>query len=313
MRQTGTFEVVSVNLSEAKGTIKTPAGAVVLDGRGVVGDAHAGTWHRQVTLLAAERIEEFSREHGREVRPGEFAENLTTRGLDLRLVAPLDRIRVGEAELEVTQIGKACHGEQCAIFREVGRCLMPTEGIFCRVLRGGRVRAGDAGEFLPQPLAIRAITLSDRAAAGQYADRSGPEVRRLLEEFFAGKRWHVDVSSTVLPDDAEALASEIRAALAGGAAAVFTTGGTGVGPRDIAPETVEALCEKTIPGIMEHIRVKFGAAKPNALLSRGVAGVAGTTQLYTLPGSVRAVGEYMGEILKTFEHVLFMLRGIDVH
>jgi molybdopterin biosynthesis enzyme MoaB len=86
-----------------------------------------------------------------------------------------------------------------------------------------------------------------------------------------------------------------------------------VGPRDVAPDIASAVCEKMLPGIMEHCRAKFGAAKPAARLSRGVAGVAGTTQMYTLPGSVRAVSETLPEILETVEHVLFTLHGLDRH
>ena len=308
-----TFEVASVNISEAKGVVKHPVNRIMVDARGVVGDAHAGAWHRQVSLLSQERIEEFSQSVERQIRPGEFAENLTTRGLDLRRVAPLDRFRLGAVELEVTQIGKACHGDECAIFREVGQCLMPKEGLFCRVVHGGPVQSGDTGKYQPHPLRIHVITLSDRASAGEYEDRSGPRVRELLAEFFKSKRWHLDIGAALLPDDAAALRQEIERARAGGAAVIITTGGTGVGPRDIAPETVEALCEKTLPGIMEHIRVKFGAEKPSALLSRGVAGVIGTTQIYTLPGGFRAVEEYMGEILKTLEHVIFMVHRVDRH
>ena len=307
------FKVVSVNLSEQKGTIKCPVDQIVVDTRGIVGDAHAGTWHRQVSLLSQERIEEFSERTGRTVRAGEFAENLTTRGLDLRCVAPLDRFRFGTVELEVLQIGKACHGEQCAIYREVGQCLMPTEGLFARVIHGGRIHPGDTGEFHSRPLRIHVITLSDRAFAGDYEDRSGPTICELLEGFFEDKRWHAEIASVLLPDDAEVLGKEVRSAVGNEAGVIITTGGTGVGPRDIAPETVEALCDKTIPGIMEHVRLKFGADKPNALISRGVAGVIGTTQIYTLPGSVRAAREYMGEILKTLEHLIFMVRSVDVH
>ena len=308
-----TFEVVSVNVSEAKGTVKRPVERIELDGRGIVGDAHAAAWHRQVSLLSRERMAEFSQRTGREIKCGEFAENITTRGLDLRQVAPLDRFAFGQAELEVTQIGKECHGDDCAIFREVGQCLMPKEGLFCRVLRGGPIGAGDTGRYVRRTLRLHVITLSDRASAGEYADRSGPEIRRLLEEFFAPKRWRVEIGSALLPDDAKALSERIESAREARADAIFTTGGTGVGPRDIAPETVEALCEKTIPGIMEHIRLKFGARKPAALLSRSIAGVIGATQIYTLPGSVRAVREYMGEILKTLEHVLYTLHGLDLH
>ena len=94
---------------------------------------------------------------------------------------------------------------------------------------------------------------------------------------------------------------------------MFTTGGTGVGPRDVTPDVVAALADKTIPGIMDAIRIKYGAAKPNALLSRSVAAVIRSTLVYTLPGSVRAVEEYMDEILKTLEHLIFTLHGLDLH
>ena len=94
---------------------------------------------------------------------------------------------------------------------------------------------------------------------------------------------------------------------------IFTTGGTGIGPRDITVETIIPLLTKEIPGIMEYIRVKYGSEKPNALLSRGVAGLIGTTLIYTLPGSVKAVNEYMEEIFKTLMHALQMIYGIDSH
>ena len=94
---------------------------------------------------------------------------------------------------------------------------------------------------------------------------------------------------------------------------IFTTGGTGIGPRDITPEVVKPLLDKEIPGIMESIRIKYGMEKPNALLSRSIAGVMKKSLIYTLPGSVRAVNDYMSEILKTLEHLIYMQRGIDAH
>jgi molybdenum cofactor synthesis domain-containing protein len=94
---------------------------------------------------------------------------------------------------------------------------------------------------------------------------------------------------------------------------IITTGGTGIGPRDITIETVTPLLTKEIPGIMEFIRIKYGAEKPNALLSRAVAGITGKALIYTLPGSVRAVDEYMTEILKTLKHTIYMQFGIDKH
>ena len=307
------LEVVSVNLSPGKGTAKKPVPRAEVGPHGLAGDGHAGSWHRQVSLLSVETLARFNQAHGTAVGPGEFAENVTLRGSDLSEVAVLDRLRLGAVELEVSQIGKACHGGGCAVFQRVGECAMPKEGIFARVLKGGALEPGVRGEHLPRPLRIRIITLSDRASRGDYADRSGPRIRELLNAFFAGKRWHPELSSVVLPDDAGRLREELRAAIQDGADLIFTTGGTGVGPRDITPETILSVAEKQVPGIMEHIRAKFGAAKPAALLSRSVAAVAGTTQLYALPGSVRAVDEYMGEILKTVEHMIYMLHALDLH
>jgi len=94
---------------------------------------------------------------------------------------------------------------------------------------------------------------------------------------------------------------------------MITTGGTGIGQRDITVETVKPLLDKEIPGIMEAIRIKYGSQKPNALLSRGVAGLMNNTLVYTLPGSVKAVNEYMTEILKTLEHLIYMREGLDAH
>ena len=131
--ETGT--VISVNISEKKGTIKHPVGSIELNEMGVLGDAHAGPWGRQVSLLAKESIEMFAKDAGRQIQNGEFAENITTDGLVLHHTKPLDRFRIGGTELEVTQIGKKCHGDNCAIFREVGNCVMPKEGIFCRVIK----------------------------------------------------------------------------------------------------------------------------------------------------------------------------------
>lgn len=306
-------KVASVNISKEKGTIKQAAAEIVVDERGIKGDAHAGLWHRQLSLLAGESVERFAREIGRAIKPGEFAENVTTLEIDLGKVALLDRLIVGEAELEVTQIGKECHGDECAIFREVGKCVMPKEGIFCRVLKGGVIKAGDKAAHEARPLRFHIATLSDRAHAGAYEDKSGPKVKDTLEAFLEGKRWHPEISTALLPDDRDELLKELESARRNSVDVFITTGGTGVGPRDIAPEVVSAFCDKLIPGIMEAIRVRYGLEKPNALLSRSVAGVAGTMLVYALPGSVRAAAEYMSEILKTMEHLILMIHGIDAH
>ncbi len=307
------IEVVSVNISEKKGTPKHPVDAIFIDEQGVVEDAHRGPWHRQVSLLSKESVDAFSARSKRAFQYGEFAENITLEGIDLSKVALLDRFRIGRVELEVTQIGKKCHGDGCAIFREVGQCIMPKEGLFCKVTVGGRVKPGQAVEYIETPLPILVVTLSDRASRGEYSDRAGLRVRELLENFFSNKHWHQKIETVIIPDDAEQLEKILRQTIQAGTKMVVTTGGTGIGPRDITPDVVLKISDMQIPGIMESIRVKYGMSNPNALLSRAVAAVASKTIIYAIPGSLKAVEEYMVEILKTFEHASFMLHGFDTH
>ena len=162
--------VLSVNISSRRGVAKKPVDGVMLrDDYGIEGDAHAGTGERQVSLLAWESVEEQfelmeqkgvqcpkvneltsraggprpASDVGHAISPGDYAENLTTRGVDLRGVKPGDVIRVGaDVRLEVTRIGKECH-EQCAVYERLGDCVMPREGVFSKVLAGGRVAPGD--------------------------------------------------------------------------------------------------------------------------------------------------------------------------
>lgn len=135
--------IVAACVSLNKGERKTPVASVELrPGHGIVGDAHAGDWHRQVSLLARESIIKMQR-LGLNVEAGDFAENLTTEGVDLLALAIGDRLRVGETLLEITQIGKECHA-RCAIYHQAGDCVMPKEGLFARVLQGGRITPGNA-------------------------------------------------------------------------------------------------------------------------------------------------------------------------
>ena len=225
----------------------------------------------------------------------------------------MDRLVGKEVELEITQIGKECHGSSCAIFREVGNCVMPKEGIFARVIRPGVLRPGDELEYIPRVLRFHLITLSDRASRGEYEDRSGPRMVELLEKHFEDRPRSIQIESSIIPDEATALELLIRKSIEAGVDVVITTGGTGVGRRDITVETLKPMLQKEVPGIMEMIRLKYGTRKPNALLSCGIAGFIENTMVYTLPGSVRAVNEYMEEVLKTLEHLIYMRHGLDVH
>lgn len=140
--------VVSVNISERKGEQKHPVPEIRLKLRhGIVGDAHAGDWHRQISLLAEESVDTMRSASPVPLDSGVFAENINTRGIDLKSLPVGARLRIGQTEVEVTQIGKECHND-CAIKKAVGKCVMPTEGIFAVVVKEGAVRAGDEIEVL---------------------------------------------------------------------------------------------------------------------------------------------------------------------
>jgi molybdopterin adenylyltransferase len=137
------MRIVAISVSDKKGMRKgNVPSAEVRAGHGIVGDAHAGDWHRQISLLATESIEKM-RKMGLTVGPGDFAENIATEGIDLVSQPIGQRLRLGsEIEVEVTQIGKECH-TRCAIYEQAGDCVMPREGIFVKVITGGRLNAGD--------------------------------------------------------------------------------------------------------------------------------------------------------------------------
>ena len=135
-------EVIAVCISEKKGTVKHPVPHIdVRVHHGIVGDAHAGDWHRQISLLADESVDTM-RALGLTLSPGAFAENILTWGIELKTLPIGTRLRVGDALLEVTQIGKECHND-CEIKKTTGKCVMPTEGIFAVVLEEGRIQSGD--------------------------------------------------------------------------------------------------------------------------------------------------------------------------
>jgi len=144
------FIVQSVNISSEKGEIKKPVDHIDLNDNGIIGDAHAGDWHRQVSLLAQESIEKAGEAAGTLFPYGSFAENISTIGIELHNVSILDRFESEKVILEVTQIGKECHAK-CAIGKQIGNCIMPIEGIFCRVIKGGIVEVGDVFEVKENP------------------------------------------------------------------------------------------------------------------------------------------------------------------
>ncbi|MBQ9272950.1 MAG: MOSC domain-containing protein, partial [Mogibacterium sp.] len=274
---------------------------------GIEGDAHAGKWHRQVSLLSVEKIEEF-KARGASVENGAFGENIIIEGFDLKGLPVGTRFRIGDALLELTQIGKECH-THCTIYHQVGDCIMPREGVFTVVLEGGIVKAGDTVELIEadpaRPFTAAWITLSDKGAAGEREDKSGPLIGEMLTE--AG---YDVVEGLLIPDGIEELSKQlIRLADQRQVNVVFTTGGTGFSPRDLTPEATIAVCDRMAPGIAEAIRAYSMTKTPTAMLSRAAAGIRKQTLIINLPGSPKAVRECMEFIMHPLEHGLEIMLG----
>ncbi len=142
------YRILSINVSERKGTEKSPVDSVRLTSLGMDSDAHSGKWHRQVSLLDNESIREFAERTGIEISPGDFGENITTGGGDITLLTPGSILSgPGGVSLLVTQVGKECHGDDCTIYRKVGKCIMPARGVFCKVTGTGNLHRGDILEL----------------------------------------------------------------------------------------------------------------------------------------------------------------------
>ncbi len=295
-------EIVAVCTSAEKGQRKKNIGeSFLIKNQGLEDDAHAGFAHRQVSLLAEESIAKMIAK-GIDVGPGDFAENLTTTGIELVSLPIGTRLQAGpEAILRVTQIGKECH-DRCAIYEQAGDCVMPREGIFTEVLLGGKIKVGDKLE-LRHSYRFGVITASDKGSRGEREDLSGPAVTEILMSFG-------DVADCVIvPDDRAALAKVMRDMAGKGFDAIFTTGGTGMSPRDVTPEATLDIIDRQVPGIAEAIRRETAVVTTKAMLSRGVAGICGSTLIVNLPGSPKAVAECLAVLTPVLDHALETVSG----
>jgi molybdenum cofactor synthesis domain-containing protein len=306
-----TGRVAALCTSAQKGRRKDAQVGAVFDVQsGLHGDAHAGTWHRQVSLLSVEDVGRFKAKSGLPITAGAFGENLLTAGVDLNALGLGSRLRVGaDVQLAVTQLGKTCH-ERCAIYYQAGDCIMPRRGLFARVLSGGAVSVGDLVRIetlVPRELfQVVVLTVSDRCSRGEAHDTAGPAVGVLLAE--TGD-CHV-YAHEILPDDRNRLSERLRHYCDGHSIdLVVAVGGTGFSPRDVTPEAVRDVVERFTPGLDEAMRASSAAKSPFAMLSRAVSGIRGSTLVVSLPGSEKAATENLLSIVPGLAHGLAKLRG----
>ena len=303
-------KLIAICIGEHRGTQKHQVEkATLIENWGIEKDAHGGTWHRQVSLLSLEKIEEFQKK-GAQIDFGAFGENLIIEGFDLRTIPVGTKIQIGTTLLELTQIGKECHSH-CQIYKTMGDCIMPREGVFAKVITGGTIRPGDQVQLLPlpkdRPFTAAVITLSDKGSTGEREDKSGPLIKDLLQS-----QGYQVIESLLLPDGRPDLEKHLcRLADQRQVNLILTTGGTGFSQRDTTPEATLAVCDRMANGIAEAIRQYSLTITGRAMLSRAVSGIRRQTLIVNLPGSPKAVKESLDYILPHLGHGLGILRGSE--
>mgnify|MGYP002242381165 CR=1 FL=1 len=231
-------------------------------------------------------------------------------GYDFRNLPVTSRFAIGDVVLEMTQIGKECHND-CVIKQKTGECIMPREGVFARVLKGGEIHVGDEVTLLPprkiRRCALRSSPFRTRAAGARREDKSGP----LIVEMLTAAGYVVE-ETMLLPDEAKALKAQlIRLADGRQVNLILTTGGTGFAPRDITPEATYAVADRNAPGIAEAMRYHSLSITPRGMLSRAASVLRGKTLIVNLPGSPKAVKENLEYILPSLEHGVRIAAGLD--
>ncbi len=307
------IQVLSVNVSSVQGMPVKQATQFHPDSDKVSGNESVYSIHHVLRLLERGRSHFMAPVSEGVLMPDAVEWDILIEGNDHTHALPLDRFSGEHIEMEVMKIAGRSHDAKGVIPEETGNTTIPVEVIYARVTKPGMLKPGDTLVYIPRGFRIELVTLSDRAFRGEYEDLSGPRVEELITKHFSKSARNIRLKKTIIPDDENLLKQLIGSSLNNSADILITTGGTGVGKRDITVDTIRPLLTKEVPGIMEMIRVKYGSQKPQALLSRSVAGFIDNMLVYTLPGSVKAVNEYMEEILKTIDHLIYMRYGLDVH
>ncbi len=299
-------KINAICISEKRGTAKKfVEAATFITEFGIDGDAHAGDWHRQVSFLGQAKIDAFKARDAK-VEAGAFGENIIAEGFTFKELPVGTRLKCGDVFFEITQIGKECHSH-CAIYKQVGDCIMPREGVFARVLHGGKISVGDNLELAKEniPLDAAIITVSDRGFHGlRDEDTSGDKCEEILS-----KAGYKIFSRAIVPDVKKFIVDKLIEFTDAGIGLIVTTGGTGFSIRDITPEATLEVCTRLAPGIPEAMRNLSLQVTGRAMLSRAVAGIRKRSLIVNLPGSPKAVDECLNFVLPQLQHGIEILRG----
>lgn len=299
-------KIQAISVSDRKGVIKENVPSAFFENDfGIKGDAHAGKWHRQVSLLALESVKKMQ-DKGLKVKSGDFAENITTEGIDLLSLPVGAKLQIGSIELIISQIGKVCH-HKCAVYYHAGECVMPKEGIFGVVLGNGELKVGDEIKNLGKDgYSVGIITLSDRASKGEYEDLTGPAIEKYISEnlktSFIRKEIIADDKdkfNITLKDFADIQMLDL----------IITNGSTGISPRDIAPDVTIEVIEKRLLGFEEVMRAESFKITVNSIVSRAVCGTRKNSLIINLPGSPKGAVENLLFIMPAIEHTIKKLQG----
>ena len=300
-------KIIAVCISDAKGKGKTeiPVAKLIKE-HGIENDVHAGKWHRQVSLLENEKIQEMIAK-GVEIKIGDFGENIITEGIELEKLIIGTKLKIGsDVILQVTQIGKECH-TPCGIFYSVGYCIMPESGVFTRVLNAGEIKKGDEIEIIetPKTFDVGIVVVSDSASKGERISTTEAIIEKLITQNGGIVKKiqivpdEIDQISNVLKDMSDVKKFDL----------IITTGGTGLSPRDNTPEATIQSIDKEIPGFSEAMRMETFKITKRAILSRGVTGFRGKTLILNLPGSPNGVEQCLNVVREAIPHALELLKG----
>lgn len=297
--------VISVNISERKGTEKKEVEFVnLIDDWGIENDAHAGKWHRQVSLLSYDKVKEFN-EKGGNVSNGDFGENIVVEGIDFKTLPIGTKFYCNGTILELTQVGKECH-KHCTIYHRVGDCIMPREGVFTKVIKGGIISKG-CEMFINPPIRAAIMTASDSGYNGDRDDITTQEVESILCKY-----GYDVVDKTIVPDDFGMIKNYLsKMADDEIVNLIVTTGGTGFSKRDVTPEATMEIIEKYVPGICEVMRSEGMKITRRAMLSRAISGIRKNTLIVNLPGSPKAAKEDLTAVVDELRHGINILLGSE--